>query len=230
MHASTDLTFADFPAVDIKVHAAARRMTLRYQPHKGVFLLTTPKRTSRRAADAFIEQQRAWMLAQQALYPRVEPIAPGRTLLFMGREYTVQHEEKPGVAIHILADTLLVQCRAARFPRALLRFLKQHATDTITQLVHEKAHAIARPVQNISLRDTTSRWGSCSRDGRLSFSWRLIMAPPEVIDYVVAHEVAHLVHFDHSKDFWALCRQLSTHYTFGKHWLQQNTALLHTMI
>ncbi|MDB5478644.1 MAG: hypothetical protein JWM96_1139, partial [Alphaproteobacteria bacterium] len=136
------------------------------------------------------------------------------------------HQSAPGVKIELTHDRIFIACRPERMPRALQRFLLQHAEKIIVPLAHEKAAAIGKKIAGIRLRDTTSRWGSCSHDGNLSFSWRLILAPIDVIDYVVAHEVAHLQHFDHSPNFWGLCRELSSSYTMGKHWLKLHGAAL----
>lgn len=214
--------------ITVKAHPTARRMTLRYQPHKKQFLLTTPKRTARRTIETFIAEQQTWMQAQQALYPTPQPIIPLRYLLFMGTPRQLIHQEMSGIDVCVEETQIIVRCRVERFERAVKRFLKQQAEAVITPLVHEKAGRINRSTKAIAFRDTTSRWGSCAPDGRLSFSWRLIMAPMETIDYVVAHEVAHLRHFDHSNKFWTLCRDLSMDFTRGKHWLQQHTAQLHT--
>ena len=89
-------------------------------------------------------------------------------------------------------------------------------------LVHEKAAEIGKDVTSVSLRDTKSRWGSCSSNGSISLSWRLIFAPWDAMDYVVAHEVAHLIHMNHGKDFWALCATLSANYSTGKKWMRTN--------
>lgn len=162
------------------------------------------------------------MARQQHIAPqKTSPLENG-ILPIEGIDRRIVHEQAPGVQIDLLFDTLLVRCRPERLPRAIQRFLKQHAEKIIAPLAREKAKQIGKSVADIGFRDTTSRWGSCSSDGKLSFSWRLIFAPIEVIDYVVAHEVAHLAHFDHSPAFWALCRDLSKDYTSGKHWLKLN--------
>jgi predicted metal-dependent hydrolase len=100
--------------------------------------------------------------------------------------------------------------------------LKKIARAGLADMATDKAEAIKKNISAVTVRDTKSRWGSCSHKGELSFSWRLIFAPYDAIDYVVAHEVAHLIHMDHSKEFWALCRSLSSNYVEGKFWMQNN--------
>lgn len=222
------VTFNNF-TVQVKSHPRARSVTLRYNPKKACFTVTAPKRTSRKFILAFLSEHQGWMATQQDIAPqKATPVAEG-TILIEGKPRLIVHEEAPGVQVDLLFDTLLVRCRPERMPRAIQRFMKQHAEKIIVPLAREKARAIDKTISDISFRDTTSRWGSCSSDKKLSFSWRLIMAPYDVIDYVVAHEVAHLQHFDHSPAFWALCRELSRDYTSGKHWLKLNGQSLHAM-
>lgn len=104
----------------------------------------------------------------------------------------------------------------------IVRFLKTLAREEITRLTREKASLINEIPGVLYIRDTTSRWGSCSQEGNLSFSWRLVLAPLASLDYVVAHEVAHLRHMDHGKQFWALCEKLSTDFSTGHNWMKTN--------
>lgn len=208
--------------VEIRTRSQARRVTLRYDARKTRFAVSAPARTSLKFILEFLHQHQDWMEKQHhTAMPLVDPLATGR-IFVQGIERHILHEEAAGVEVILQEDCLLVRCRPERLRRALLRYLKQHAEKTLGAIAREKARQAGKTIHSISLRDTTSRWGSCSHDGKLSFSWRLIMAPDFVIDYVVAHEVAHLQHFDHSPAFWSLCRSLSNDYTAGKHWLQLN--------
>jgi predicted metal-dependent hydrolase len=103
--------------------------------------------------------------------------------------------------------------------RRVRDWLKQEARMRISELARQKATLIGKTVRQVSVRDTSSRWGSCSHAGNLSFSWRLILAPYEVFDYVVSHEVAHLQEFNHSDAFWAVVEQLSPGHERWRHWL-----------
>jgi predicted metal-dependent hydrolase len=104
----------------------------------------------------------------------------------------------------------------------ILRFLKEQARKNISELAYKKADIIDKEIKSIQIRDTKSRWGSCGQNKRLSFSWRLILSPPESLDYVVAHEVAHLVHMNHTRKFWTLCEELSYDYINGKSWMREH--------
>lgn len=206
--------------------ARARRLTLRYSTKKSRFTISVPKRASRKSIIEFVTAQQEWMRRQQDAVPKTLSILEQGSVMIEGLPRAIIHQSVPGVKIKLTHDQIFIACRPERMPRALQRFLLQHAENIITPLAHEKASAIGKKITGIRLRDTSSRWGSCSHDGNLSFSWRLILAPMDVIDYVVAHEVAHLQHFDHSPDFWGLCRELSASYTMGKHWLKLHGAAL----
>ena len=106
------------------------------------------------------------------------------------------------------AGEIHVAGQPEHLPRRLRDWLTAELRGRLVPLVHAKAARVERPVKRITVRDSRSRWGSCGPDGGLSFSWRLVFAPPEVLDYLVAHEVAHLVHLNHGPRFWALARSL----------------------
>ncbi len=213
--------------VDVKIHGRARRLTLRYDAKKSRFVLSSPKRASKKSMVEFVDQSQDWMRKQVIVAPETVYIRPGAFLPLEGRDRLIVHIDAPGVAVELTEDTITMKCREARFPRALQRWIQTRAQEVIVPLSYQKAALITKPIQSINLRDTTTRWGSCTHDGKLSFSWRLILAPAEIIDYVVAHEVAHLKVFDHSERFWKLCRTLTDHTTLGKHWLQTNGNALH---
>ena len=111
----------------------------------------------------------------------------------------------------------------------ILRFLQQQALAVITHLAQEKAAHIDKKIGKITLRDTASRWGSCAHNGNLSFSWRIVMAPPLVIDYLAAHEVAHLKEMNHGPNFWALCERLCPRSDEAKAWLKRHGTMLHAI-
>ncbi len=229
-HNSTLLSVVDFDSfpVHIKVHPRARHLTLRFDQKNSRFTLTRPKRRfSTQSIEEFLRTSRKWMEKQYSSTPKAKTIAPDDIISIQGRPRKLIHQPKPGVAVSLHDDYILVQCKRERFSRALHRFLKKYAADTMAPMAHQKAGLINKPISKISFKDTTSRWGSCARGGKLSFSWRLIMAPTEVIDYIVGHEVAHLQHHNHKQVFWNLCRKLTAHTDMGRDWLDRNGMSLH---
>ena len=115
----------------------------------------------------------------------------------------------------------------AQVPARLKGFLRAQARADITAAVRAHSARLGRPFARLSLRDTRSRWGSCSAEGNLMLSWRLVMAPPAVLDYVAAHEVAHLVELNHSPRFWALVERLCPDHATQRRWLAENGTALH---
>ena len=116
--------------------------------------------------------------------------------------------------------------RAEHLPRRVRDYLKAEAKQELSVRSHDKAAAIGQRVTRVTLRDTKSRWGSCSHQGALSYSWRLILAPESVLDYVAAHEVAHLVHMDHSPSFWRLVADLHPDPDSARAWLKRDGSAL----
>ncbi len=205
----------------------ARRFSLRVSSHDGQVRLTLPQNGSRRAALAFIKRQEGWL--RQALDQRPARVVPeyGGTCLFEGRPHLLVPTSGRRISagdgqIHIPgpAETLRPKLQA---------FLKTSARARLVQSSAAFADKVGATISATTLRDTRSRWGSCSSKGRLMFSWRLIMAPPEVLNYVAAHEVAHLVEMNHSPAFWEIVARLMPDFTQHRHWLRQNGALLHSV-
>jgi predicted metal-dependent hydrolase len=225
--ASDVFTLGDIQ-IELKVHPKARGMTLRHDVNANNFKLSIPKRTSRKSAIVFLEEQCEWMRDVKSRHTDPAPVRAGGTIFIEGVERRIVRRDGNGVAAELTPTELIVSCKPDRLQRAVLRFVKQHAEKVISKMAEEKsALANGRPLKRVKFRDTRSRWGSCTYDGVLSFSWRLIMSPPEVLDYIVSHEAAHLVHMNHSRSFWNKCRELTPHTDLGIMWLKENAGILH---
>lgn len=210
--------------VTLRRTARARRMTLRVGGNDGRVTLSIPRRTPRTEALAFLSQKEAWIRGQLAGLPAVQRAVPGASLPVAGRERHIT--TGPDRSIHLLADALVIP-DAPRPGARIAGWLKETARRELDAATARHAREIGRPVARLTLRDTRSRWGSCTEDGRLMFSWRLAMAPPEVLDYVAAHEVAHLAEMNHSPAFWATVARLMPDYAPRRAWLRRHgTALL----
>jgi hypothetical protein len=182
----------------------ARRLRLRFDEASGTLRLTCPWRTSRRAALAWALDQRDWIDTQLARIEPGEPFEPGATVPLEGKEVRlVWDPAAPRTPVLVDAE---VRCGGPRegFARRIELFLKRRAIEAMSREVAEYAAVAGVTVRSVSVGDAGTRWGSCSSQGRIRLSWRLILAPPDVRRYVVAHEVAHLVHLDHSARFKAL--------------------------
>lgn len=188
----------------------ARRVALRLLP-EGIELVVPP-RVSESAAIAFAQERGAWILRRIDRHRPPIAFADGIMMPFLGIEHIVRHvPAKRGTVERVMAETpeLRVAGAIEHLPRRLGDWLKAQARHTIEPLALEKSRRIGRRISRIAVRNMRTRWGSCSRQGAVAFSWRIVMAPPGAIDWLVAHEVAHLVHLNHRQRFWDLARELT---------------------
>lgn len=213
-------------ALDIRPSARARRLSLRVSRLDGRVTLTLPQGASRRHALAFVEDKADWIRRHLADRPDAEVPMPGRSLPLHGTEHPIVAAE--GRSVRRVNGTIEVPHRDPdRTPARLMAFLKTEARTALAQAVDRHAATLAVTPAKLTLRDTRSRWGSCSARGDLMFSWRLVMAPDAVLDYVAAHEVAHLVEMNHSRAFWNTVARTCPGYEAPRKWLRHNAEALH---
>jgi predicted metal-dependent hydrolase len=189
--------------IEIRRVRSARRLRLRFDEVAGVLKLTCPWRTSRRAALAWALDQHEWIETQLARAEPAEPFAPGASVPLEGREVRIVWREEWPRAPALADGELRCGGPRAALSRRIEDFLRRRARDTMSSDIAEFAAAAGVTPRSVTIGDAATRWGSCSSDGRIRMSWRLILAPPEVRRYVVAHEVAHLVHLNHGPEFKA---------------------------
>jgi predicted metal-dependent hydrolase len=213
----------------VTVRAQARRMILRVDPADGRVRLTLPPGVPLGDARRFLDRHVDWIRRQRARLPARVVFADGAEVPILGREHRIKHLQGRGKhPVWCEFGILWVTGAAEHIPRRVGDFLKGRARTEIVRRVNDKTRGLPRKPGRITLRDTRSRWGSCSVAGDLNFSWRLVMAPETVLDYVVAHEVAHLVHLDHSPAFWALVEELTDATKEARAWLRHHGARLHS--
>lgn len=213
------------PNLVIRHSTRARRLALRLDPQDRVVRLTIPRGMSLKKAQDFVYDHLDWIEEKIAGLPPAVPYAHGRVIPVLGQDRVI--EIIPPVSgkrtkIELLPGVLRVETMLDNPTPRIARFLKDLALEHLTTLSHEKAARVGKIIREVGVRDTKSRWGSCAHDGALSYSWRLIFAPKLAMDYVVAHEVAHLTHLNHSRDFWNLCRDLSEDYVEGEYWMRNH--------
>ena len=212
-------------AVILRRSARARRFSLRVSRLDARVTLSMPAHAPEADALAFAEGHRDWIRATLAqASPRVL-VGPGAQIPVEGRMLTLA--EAAVRAPMVLGDRLLVPPGADRAALRAQAFLKLQARQRLQAASDHYAGLVGRRHAGISLRDTRSRWGSCAPDGGLMYSWRLIMAPPDVLDYVAVHEVAHLVEMNHSAAFWSVVARLMPGYAAHRRWLKAEGNLLH---
>jgi hypothetical protein len=217
----------------IRPDARARRITLRIEPGGQALRLTVPKGLREREISDFLARHQGWLMTKLARFPTSSTLTEGRYLRIRGEAHRIVRTGK----LRGLTETaeidgekvLLVGGGEDHLLRRIRDFLKQEARRDLEVRARRHAERIGRRVTTVSMKDTKSRWGSCSHDGNLSFSWRIVMAPPHVIDYLAAHEVAHLAEMNHSPRFWAICEDLCPETEEAKRWLKRNGAMLHVV-
>lgn len=212
-------------AVDVRQSSRARRLSLRVSRLDGKVSLTMPSFASDKQAMAFLEEREDWLRKHmEDVQPALEPKIGG-TVLFRGQDVPIVGADLKRATFR--DDAILVPQDGQSTGTKIRAFMKLAARDALAMASDDYAEAIGKRYTRLSLRDTRSRWGSCSHQGVLMYSWRLIMAPPAVLDYVAAHEVSHLAEMNHSAAFWAVVEGLMPDYPEHRAWLRKHGAGLH---
>ena len=221
------LNFPELPApVRVRRSPRARRVSLKIDAAAGEAILVLPKRASLVTGEAFARSQIGWLKSRLTALPGPVQLAAGSVVPLRGEPLEVVAVGGPS-SVKIAEGKLLVGGSEAGLHARLLAFLKREARADLGAAVSRLAQALGKPARAISLRDPKSRWGSCAASGNLSFSWRLILAPPAVLHYVAAHEVAHLVQRNHAAVFWRQVKALDPQYEAALAWLRANGTALH---
>jgi predicted metal-dependent hydrolase len=213
--------------VVIRVSPRSRRIGLRIDAVERRVELVLPPGVSAAQGLRFLATKRGWVTARLEALPRQVPFFEGAIVPVLGIGHRIRREIGPGASPVVIADG---EIRVSGDPAHLARRVRDHlvalARSELARRARRAAALIGRNVARINVRDTKSRWGSCSGSGNLSFSWRLIFAPERVIDYVVAHEVAHLAEMNHGPRFWRLVESLSPDSPAPRAWLKQHRSTL----
>ena len=214
--------------MSVKLNSRARRLIVKVHPATGEVIVIAP---SKRALDRAVEFARGetdWIAKQLAQVPSRVVLVPGARIPFRGEDhFIVRDSEERTVSVDEDRPVIRVGGRAEHASRRIVDYLKRRARQELEAKAFELAARIGAKPRRVTVRDTASRWGSCSSTRSLSFSWRLILAPPFVLDYVVAHEVAHLKEMNHGPAFWRLVRELAGEVKRPQSWLRQHGVSLH---
>ncbi|WP_054312578.1 M48 family metallopeptidase [Mesorhizobium sp. 1M-11] len=208
----------------------ARRLTLRIDAGGQSLRITVPPGLRQGEVERFLTRHQGWLEQRLAKVPDRPQVRPGIKIPLRGVPHLVVHEPGKRGTVVVGADetgpTLTIHGDRLHLPRRVADFLKREAKRDIEALVLRHTGAIGRKAKSVRFKDTSSRWGSCTADGNLSFSWRIMMAPPPVINYLVAHEVAHLKEMNHGPKFWKLCEELCPDTERCRAWLKKNGGAL----
>jgi hypothetical protein len=218
--------------VRVRRHRQARRYTLRIHSVSREVVLTMPPRGSMKQAREFARKHGGWIAARLGRLPEPAPFARGATIPLRGVDHRIVHRRGERGTVWVedgeAGEKLL--CVAGDEPhiaRRISDFLKREVRSDLEAASRRAADALGLSIKRVSIRDPSSRWGSCSTTGVLSYSWRLIFAPPFVLDYLAAHEVAHLVEMNHSRAFWRVVERICPHVARAKSWLDAHGPDLH---
>ena len=215
--------------IQLRRHRQARRYTLRVQAASRAIVLTMPLRGSVKEARAFAERNGGWIAARLKRLPQAIPFADGLELPLRGVPHLIAHRAARGTAWIEQGDPplLCVAGDAKHLARRVRDYLKREAKREAEAASRRYAAMLGVTIKRVSVRDQASRWGSCTAAGVLSYSWRLILAPPFVLDYLAAHEVAHLVEMNHSRKFWRVVAGICPDWQRAKAWLNAHGTALH---
>lgn len=229
LESAIDLGGQSAPVI-VRVNRRARRLIVRVDARAGKVVVTAPSKRAIPEALAFARTRAGWIRRQFAEAEPAVPFAHGGSCPYRGTFHRIVNAG-PARALVSRIDgpepAILVGGSPEHVNRRLIDWLKREAQREVGAAVRRHCEKLRQSAKRIQVRDTRSRWGSCSADGVLSFSWRLILAPPWVLDYVAAHECAHLLHLDHSAHFWRTVAELGADADAARRWFRRNGAALH---
>jgi len=212
--------------ITLRWNARAKRIILRLDSKGSGCIVTLPKGVIAQAGLEMVERNQVWLANQFNRKSEASPFEDGSTIPFRDIPYVLRHMPDARGTVWSEGDEIFIAGHADFLNRRLCDWLKKQAREDITPLAHAMAEQLGKKVKRISIRDTVSRWGSCTSSGNLSFNWRLIFAPSDILRYVVAHEVSHLRHMDHSKDFWSTVDLFDVNAKQSRSWLKRNGNIL----
>lgn len=216
-----DLQQAVGSDVKIVTSPRAKRLTLRIDAAARQAVLTLPPHCSRQDALDFVERHREWIENNLQNIPEAVCFYDGETISILGKDYQICHcPNNRGARLN--ENRLEISGQAEFLHRRVKDFLKKLAAEEFQRLSRKKADLLGCRINTVTIKDTKSRWGSCSTRNNINYNWRIILAPMPVIDYLIAHEVAHLKHPDHSRSFWNCVRSLCPDCAQGRLWLRRH--------
>lgn len=212
--------------LEVRESVRARRMTLRVDPADGLVRVVVPAGLAEAEVRGFIARHTGWIAGRLAALPPRLPFCAGAEVPILGVPHVIRTDPARAGRAEIADGAITVGGAPEHTARRVRDLLIREARRQVVARAADKAARLGVAVRRVTVRDTRSRWGSCGANGRLSFSWRLLLTPEPVFDYVVAHEVAHLREMNHSARFWALVATLTDDVDGARNWLRRNGARL----
>ncbi|MFT3726945.1 MAG: SprT family zinc-dependent metalloprotease [Terricaulis sp.] len=218
--------------VRLIVNPRARHVSVRIDPTRRQAIATAPSKRQLQHAVRFAEERAGWIAHELSRLPKSVTLRPGSEAPLRGVTHLLAHEKgrgAPRTEAGLFPQLIVPAPDVALFESRLLRFYKDQARDDLVDRVAHHAVTLGVRPARLQVKELRSRWGSCSVDGVLSFSWRLVLAPPYVLDYLAAHEVAHLREMNHSRRFWAHVARCMPEFERGRQWLHEHGCALHAI-
>ncbi len=217
---------SDYPTIGATLRRSrqAKRLSLRISSLDGRITITGPHFVPESTFQDFLDSKAEWILSNHKHIERII-VVDGASVPVLGKPHGIRTTNMHKISV--VDDQILVPRRSSSIGAQVKGFLKSLACDHLAQASDHYAQRLGHSYQSLRLRDTRSRWGSCSSDGHLMYSWRLVMAPRDVLNYVAAHEVAHLVEMNHSKSFWSVVHYIYGDYEQPRDWLRTSGNQLH---
>jgi len=209
--------------MDIKVvpSRSGRKLTLKIDEKERVPVLSVPRFCSKKQAVEFVNEHLDWIVKSLNKLPEVKYFADGISFLLFGQNVTVEHHPEARRGVWLQEDKLCVSGNSEFIHRRVKDYIKKRAQEEFYTYSRRLAEKIQCRLTGVSIKDTTSRWGSCSSLQHINYSWRIALAPDFVIAYLMAHEVSHLKHQDHSAEFWQCVASLCPEWSRGRIWLKR---------
>lgn len=212
----------DFEIKVIKSHNSAK-LILRIDKKDRAVILSLPKYCSQKKAISFVKENEKWIKSALEKIPEVRDFAIGDKINIFGTEYIIeQSSTRGGTRLDKENNIFYVSGSVEFVHRRVKDYIKKIALDEFYTRSCKVAQKIEKKVNSVCIKDTKSRWASCSSLNNINYSWRLALAPDFVIDYIVAHEVCHLAHQNHSSNFWELVYKIEYNAAKGRKWLSDN--------
>lgn len=215
----------DFP-IKVVRSSRAKKLSLRIDIKKRMPVLTVPRFCSKKRAVTFVNENKGWIDTHLAKLPLSKFFKDGEEILLLGQKIHIKHAPEVKCGVFLDNGILYVSGEEEFLHRRVKDYIKEQAAKKFLELSREKSQRIGCQVKRVCIKDTKTRWGSCSTLNNLNYSWRIALAPAEVIDYMMAHEVAHLKHHNHSQEFWDCVKGLCSNYQESEKWLKKYGAEL----
>ncbi len=200
------------------------RLKIRYPRNVQIVI---PNRVSIKAAFRFAEAERAWVAQQISRLPEKQQLTVGGSIPYLGVPYEIVQGSGLRGGVVVEQGRIVINADVPHIPRRVQEWLRKQAKAQLSEKCEYWAKRMGVRYQRITVRDQKTRWGSCSSAGSLNFSWRLVMMPEEVLEYIVIHELSHLIHLDHSPAFWRLVSTHCPSFETQKKWLKINGTHMH---